>query len=109
MPWGPDHRVVRKGIIKLMRSQADDSITVVEGGDVLCRNCLLYLDDGCASKRSGEDLLRKMDAELLKELGLPLGTCLPVREWHRLIEQRLPFKYCRQCWASFCPAKARIS
>ena len=110
MPWGPDHRVVRKRLIKLMHSRGEDTITVVEGGDVLCRSCLLYLDNGCTSKRSGEDLLRKIDAAMLKELGLSLGTCLTVREWQGLIDQHLPFKYCLECFGGKCvQVKAKLS
>jgi hypothetical protein len=82
---------------------------VIEGVDKLCRQCLLCVDERCTSPRGNEKAVRKWDAILLKEVGLPSGTCLTSGEWQALIKQKVPFRFCRKCqWQRLCNAGADL-
>jgi len=90
-------------------SQPEAKIIVVEGVDELCRACPLCIDERCSSPRGSEDKVRKWDAILLKELGLPFGSCLTSTEWQALLEQKTPFKICQKCqWKQVCSVGANL-
>lgn len=90
-------------IKNVLRSQPESTILVIEGTDDLCQQCLYCVDERCNSPRGSEDKVRKWDAILLKELGLPFGSCLTSSEWRELIELKTPFKLCQKCqWQQMC-------
>ena len=108
--WGPDYLVTRKRLKNIVLSQPETDIQVIEGVDELCRHCLVCVNNRCTSPRSGEDVLREQDASVLAELGLPLGTCLTAGEWQVLIQQKIPFEYCRECWGKQqCPVGSKLT
>lgn len=92
-----------------MLLQHNSLITVAEGVDELCRQCLYCVDGRCNSPQGNEDEVRKWDAILLKELGLSLGSCLTSGEWQGLIKQKIPFKLCQRCqWKQVCSVGADL-
>ncbi len=100
---GVEFLQIEDKIKRTLRSQPDMAITVLEGVDELCRQCPLCVNERCSSQQGNEDEVRKWDAILLKELGVPYGTCLTASEWQALIKQKTPFKLCRKCqWRQVC-------
>ncbi len=100
---GPAYDQVLKKIIATLFSQSETAITAIEGVDALCRHCPQRADERCTSPMGNEDVVRKWDAILLRELGLPPGTCLTSGEWRALIDRKKPFKVCHVCrWKQEC-------
>jgi len=104
---GSEYHRVKNEIKSILLSQPESAVMIIEGVDELCRQCLMCVDERCASPRGNEDAVRKWDAILLKEVGLPFGTCLTSGEWKALIEQKAPFKLCQKCqWRQSCSVGA---
>jgi len=100
---GPGYRQIESKIQSMFLSPADSKEMVIEGGDELCQECPLFIDGRCASLRGSEEAVRKWDTIVLKELGLTFNTCLTCRQWHDLIEKKVPFKICQKCqWKKNC-------
>ena len=100
---GSSFQQVENKIKRMFLSPADSKVIVIEGVDVLCRECPLCADESCTSPEGGEDAVRKWDAILLKELGVTFNTGLTCGQWHNLIEQKVPFKICQKCrWKKGC-------
>ncbi|MEW6034828.1 MAG: DUF1284 domain-containing protein [Chloroflexota bacterium] len=78
-------------------------IQVVEGVDSLCSVCPLRSAEGCASPKGDETAVRKWDALLLRELGVPFGTVMDAASWRRLVDAKAPFRLCQRCqWRQHC-------
>lgn len=106
---GSDYRQT-KNKIKTLLSQPEAVITVIDGVDELCWRCLHCIDERCRSPQGNEDKVRKWDAILLKELGLPSSTCLTSQQWQEIIKQKIPFKLCQKCqWKQACSVGAKSS
>lgn len=104
---GPAFKRARDDIRQALLSRPEAMIVAVEGADELCQACPLCVGGRCASPRGDEDRVRKWDAILLKELGLPAGTCLASGRWRELIERKTPFKLCQRCqWKKVCSVGA---
>ena len=104
---GSDYQRVEHKIKDVLLSQPESAVMVIEGVDELCRQCPLRVDERCSSPRGNEDKVRKWDAILLKELDLPLETCLTAGEWQALIKQKTPFQLCPKCqWQQVCSVGA---
>ncbi len=94
--------------IKAILSQPDTPIMVSEGIDELCHRCPDRAGERCNSPLGSEDEVRKWDSILMRELGLPFGSCLTASEWQSLVEQKVPFKLCRRCqWRQICSVGRR--
>ncbi|MDO8568004.1 MAG: DUF1284 domain-containing protein [Dehalococcoidales bacterium] len=93
-----------KDKIKARLAQPDALIMVAEGIDILCHECPNLGDDGrCTAARGDETEVRKWDAILLRELGIPFGSCLTAGEWQAAINKKIPFKLCLRCqWKKVC-------
>ena len=90
-------------------SSDDTKVVVIEGVDELCRECPLHDGERCNSPNGNEEAVRKWDAILLKELGVTFNTCLSCRQWHELVEQKVPFKICQKCqWKERCSIGNRL-
>ena len=89
---GPDYQRVNDKIMSVLLSQPESVVMVIEGLDELCNVCPVCVDERCSSPLGNEDEVRKWDAILLKELGLPFGSCLTSGEWRALIEQKNPLQ-----------------
>ncbi len=106
---GPDYLQARNKIVSVLLSQPESVVTVVEGTDDLCKFCIRCVDERCSSPRGNEDQVRKWDAILLKEVGLPFGSCLTSGKWQTLIEQKTPFRLCQKCqWKKICSVGASL-
>ncbi|MBI2860178.1 MAG: DUF1284 domain-containing protein [Chloroflexi bacterium] len=82
---------------------SDAEIAVREGVDELCLQCKHCVEGRCQSTRGDETGVRKWDAILLKELGVPQGARMTARRWQELIEAKAPFKLCQRCqWRHNC-------
>lgn len=100
---GPDFRRVESKIKEMLLSEPESRIMVIEGVDELCQVCPQCVDGSCRSPQGDETEVRKWDAILLRELDLPIGTCLTSAEWQSLIRQKTPFKLCQKCrWHKVC-------
>ena len=106
---GSDFLQILDKLNSVLLSQPEVKVTVVEGGDELCQQCPFHADERCSSPFGNEEEVRKWDAVLMKELGLPFGTCLTAGEWQALIEQKVPFKICQKCqWKQECRMGASL-
>ena len=104
-----EFRQTKKKIKGVLLSQPESLVMAIEGVDELCHVCPLCVDERCSSPRGDEDKVRKWDAILLKELGLPSGSCLTSGEWQALIEQKTPFRICKKCqWTKVCSVGANL-
>ena len=100
---------VQDEIKRVLNSCPDARITVIEGPDELCQQCPLCVKGRCSSPLGDEEEVRKWDALLLRELGLPYGTTLTSAEWQKLIEQETPFKLCQRCqWKKVCRVGSKL-
>lgn len=96
-------------IRSVLLSQPDVPVMIIEGPDELCQHCTLLVNGRCASPEGGEDVVRKWDAILLKELGLPFETCLTSGEWQSFIKKKAPFRLCQRCqWRQSCQHGANL-
>lgn len=100
---GRHFQKVETRIRTMLRSAADSKVTVIEGVDEICQECPFCVNERCTSPNGNEDAVRKWDAVLLKELGVPVNTCLTCSQWRSLVEQKVPFKLCQKCqWKKEC-------
>ncbi len=105
----PSFQQIETRIRGMFSSLADAEVMVIEGVDELCRECPFYTDGGCVSPNGDEEAVRKWDAILLKELGVTFNTCLTSRQWHDLIEHKVPLKICQKCqWKKTCRVGSRL-
>jgi len=106
---GSEYQQAADKIKRVLLSQPESPVMVIEGADELCRQCPLCIDGRCSSPRGNEDEVRKWDAILLKELGLAFNICLTAGEWQALIKQKTPFKLCHKCqWQQVCHIGAEV-
>ena len=106
---GSDFLQTENKIKDILLSQPESVVMVIEGVDELCKVCPVCVDERCSSPLGNEDEVRKWDAILLKELGIPFGSCLTSGEWRALIEQKTPFKLCKRCqWKKVCSVGASL-
>ncbi len=95
--------------IKELLSRPDSAVMVAEGTDRLCAKCTFIYEGRCTRPNGGEDEVRKWDAILLRELGVPFGSCMTSGEWHELIKRKIPFQLCRRCrWKPTCSVGAEL-
>ena len=86
-----------------LTSQSNLSVTAVQGADDVCQACPSLVEDRCDSPQIKEDMVRKLDAFLLKEIGKTYGETLTVRQWQSVISQKWPYRLCRICrWREYC-------
>ena len=106
---GSDFLRVLDKLKSVLLLQPETKVIAIEGVDELCQQCPFHADERCNSPWGNEEEVRKWDAILLKELGLPFGTCLNASEWQMLIEQKIPFKLCQKCqWKQECNVEAKL-
>jgi len=91
-------------IKKVMLSDDKEALVKVNKGvDGLCRECPLCKNDGCASPWGDEEEVRKMDAIILKGLGLKIGEILSVSDIQTIIKKKAPLDLCFRCqWRKDC-------
>lgn len=107
---GPEYIRVLDKIKSILRSHPDFPVMVAEGIDTLCRGCPYCVNERCVSPQGHEDEVRKWDAIILRELAVPMGSCLTSSEWQKLLRQKLPFKLCARCqWRQTCSAGEEVS
>ena len=106
---GKDFFDVEKKILDVLLSQPEARVMVVEGVDELCEVCPLCSDGHCVSPYGNEEEVRKWDGILLRELGIPFGSCFTSGEWWNLIERKIPYKICQKChWKEVCGVGASL-
>lgn len=89
--------------IRGLLARPDIPIMVSEGVDMLCQECPYCVNGDCRSPQGAEAEVRKWDAVLLRELGVPFGSCLTSGEWRELTERKTPFALCGRCqWRRIC-------
>ncbi|MFH1650852.1 MAG: DUF1284 domain-containing protein [Chloroflexota bacterium] len=94
---------------KTLSSGGEAPIAVREGPDELCRECPRLVEGRCTHPRGDETDVRKWDKLVLRELGVPYGSCLTAAEWRRRIAERWPFRLCQRCqWREECRAGREI-
>ena len=90
-------------IKRILDSQPDSTIEIIEGVDELCKECPLCIEDRCTSSEGDEREVRKWDAIILKELGLSFGSVLTAGELQKLAKERSPLNLCQRCnWREVC-------
>lgn len=90
----------------LLTSDLDLTVTVVEGVDDVCQACPSRVGDRCESAPIKEDMVRRLDIFLLKNLGKSYGETLEVSQWRSVISQKWPYHLCRVCrWRTYCSAQ----
>ena len=106
---GPRFQQAEDTVRSMFLSPTNSKVMVVEGADDLCQYCPLCIDGRCASPQGEEEEVRKWDTILLKELGVPFNSSLTCRQWHDLVEQKVPLKICRRClWRKECTVGSRL-
>jgi hypothetical protein len=79
----------------LIESNDNTLVEPVEGVDNLCAKCPDCHDGRCSSPLGGEEAVRKWDVIILKGLGVEFGEARTPEGWRRLMEEKLPFDFCR--------------
>lgn len=93
-------------IKQLLTSRPDLTVTFIEGVDEICRACPSCVGDRCDSLPVQEDMVRKIDEFLLKQIGKSYGEILVGEEWQSLISDNWPYRLCRACrWRGNCGAQ----
>ncbi len=98
-----EFRQLDKEIKRVLLTEPDTEITLIEGNDALCQTCCWYSARGCVSPKGDEKAVRAWDAILLKELGITYGTGKTAGEWRALAHEKTPFRLCCKChWQHNC-------
>jgi hypothetical protein len=88
-----------------LTSQPELTVIAVEGVDDVCHACPSCVDDRCASPTIEEEMVRKLDQFLLRDLRKSYGETLKVSQWQSLISEKWPYRLCRICrWREYCSA-----
>lgn len=86
-----------------LTSELGLAVTAVEGVDDVCKACPSRIGDRCESTLIKEEMVRRLDAFLLKELGRSYGDTLEVAQWQSVISEKWPYGLCRMCrWRAYC-------
>lgn len=85
-----------------LKPESQFMIRVAQGVDDLCRACPNCVVDRCEDPRINEEAVRKIDAMILKDLGVSYGDAMVSKEWNDLIVRKVPLDFC----LSQCPVKA---
>lgn len=89
----------------LMESNDDILVEPLEGVDRICAKCPNCRNGRCCSPLGDEDAVRKWDVRVLQGLGIEYGQARTPEGWRRLLEEKLPFDFCR----NRCPFRTRCS
>lgn len=94
-------------ITKLLRHESEPLITIVDGVDDLCGPCPDRRDDRCASAVGDETEVRKLDAIILKGIGLGVGEVMPADRLRSVVLEKAPIRWCRRCpWREGCSVQS---
>lgn len=90
----------------LIGSNEDILVEPVLGCDRICAKCSNCRDGRCVHPLGDEEAVRKWDLRVLQGLGIEFGQARTPEEWRRLIEEKVPFDFCRnRCpHRTLCPA-----
>ena len=89
-----------------LTSELDLAVTAIEGADDVCRACPDCVNDRCDSPPIKEEMVRRLDAFLLDQLGKSYGDTLKVSQWQSVISEKWPYRLCRMCrWRAYCGAQ----
>ena len=99
-PWklserGEMFNRVESKIKETLRSGLDTLIEVIEGTDELCKVCPLFQNERCQSPRGDEDEVRKLDAIILKGMGISYGDKMTAKRFRALIDEKAPLAFCQ--------------
>ncbi|MCP4713592.1 MAG: DUF1284 domain-containing protein, partial [Deltaproteobacteria bacterium] len=91
-------------IKKLLQSDSDTIIELIEGVDGLCLVCPECKKSRCENRQGNEDAVRKLDRVVLKGLGIAYGDQKTVRQLQTIITNKAPLSLCRtRCqWRNRC-------
>ena len=93
-------------IKQLLTSELDLDVTIIQGVDEICRTCPSCVGDRCESPSIKEEMVKKVDDFLLKDLGQCYGETLKVGRLQSLINENWPYRLCRACrWRAYCGAQ----
>ncbi|MBI2869655.1 MAG: DUF1284 domain-containing protein [Chloroflexi bacterium] len=99
----PDFQKLVDRTKNLLLTSQEQPVVISENPDGLCYKCPHYKDGACTSSDGQEAEVRKWDAILLRELGVPFDTRLTAAEWKELVRRKSPFRLCQRCrWARYC-------
>jgi len=84
-------------------SEPDRMVTAIEGVDEICQACPSRIGDQCRSTFIKEEMVRRLDALLLRDVQKSYGETLKVGQWQSAIHQKWPYRLCRVCrWRTYC-------
>jgi hypothetical protein len=89
-------------VMDAIRPESGVMIHVAEGVDGLCRACPNCGAGRCDDPNGNEEVIRERDAIILTGLGVSYGDAMTSREWHDLVREKTPLKFC----LTRCPAMA---
>lgn len=92
---GEKFNQVEHKLRETLQSGTNLLIEVIEGTDELCQVCPLCQDARCQSPEGDEDEVRKLDAIILKGLGISYGDKMSVKEFRALMDGKAPLAFCR--------------
>ncbi|RLC92333.1 MAG: hypothetical protein DRI39_08465 [Chloroflexi bacterium] len=96
-------RQVLTEVKEMLTAQPNVLVTAIEGVDEVCQACPSCINDRCESPPIKEDMVRKVDRFLLRDLRKSYGETLTVAEWQSVISQKWPYRLCRICrWREYC-------